>query len=486
MANTVSGLSETWFTDVLLCFVYLIAWVGYAEIRRNIEMERYIISDEIFSIPCDGIYIIYAPLRQLALMVTPHIVNLLHKIKGRDGDISLTEDEKRDIKLLIELGLINGKVEETPLYTDKDETFAPTAVTLFLTTRCNLRCIYCYASGGERKEATLPLEVAEVAIDLVVKNALLAKQKSFGLGFHGGGEPTLAWKVLEYSVEYAKKRAAEKGMSVDLSVATNGVVSKEKIDWIMDNFTGVSLSFDGPADIQDYQRPLHDRGRSFNRVLKTVERMNERNFPYGIRATITDMSVKYMDRIIEFFSDVCKAKHVHLEPIAICGRCLNAGLKSPSADEFIEGFRIGKKKAEKAGISLFYSGARIDTITASFCKASGNSFCVTPDGDVTSCYEVCSQEDPRSGVFFYGKYDYERKQFAFFNERLKYLRKRTVNNISFCEDCFCKYHCAGDCLARASDGRDLLCIYNTTRCKINRALTLDQIVKAFGEHGEIR
>ena len=42
---------------------------------------------------------------------------------------------------------------------------------------------------------------------------------------------------------------------------------------------------------------------------------------------------------------------------------------------------------------------------------------------------------------------------------------------------YCKYHCAGDCLTRATDGFDLFKINNPLRCEINQELTKDQIVK---------
>lgn len=433
------------------------------------------ISTELFSITYRDKYIIYAPLRRLAFLVTPEVVNLLHEINSNKQSVNLTEAEEKNIKPFIDLGLINGKSDKIP--SRADEPFLPTYVTLFLTTRCNLRCIYCYASGGEKDDSILPLEIARSAIDFIIRNALTKKQKGFGVGFHGGGEPPLAWRTLTGSVEYAKKRAKEAGMKINFSIATNGVMAKEKLDYIMGNFTGLSLSFDGTEDIQNRQRPLRGGKGSFNGVMGTIKRLNEKKFPYSIRSTITDGSVRYMDKIVEFIGNNCKIKRIHFEPVFACGRCFHTGVGSPSAEEFIEGFRNAQEVAERIGIPIIYSGARVDTITTSFCKASGNSFCVTPLGNVTSCYEVCSKDDPRSEIFFYGKWDSSKKQFILFKEKLTYLRKRTVNNIPYCEDCFCKYHCAGDCLAKASKGKDLMCITNSARCQINQTLTLDQIVK---------
>lgn len=90
------------------------------------------------------------PLRQLAFLVTPDIINIVYKIFS-NGDLSiLSTNEKDKINPLIELGLFDRKITE-PSFSGHED-FAPTYVTLLLTTRCNLRCIYCYASGGEKKK----------------------------------------------------------------------------------------------------------------------------------------------------------------------------------------------------------------------------------------------------------------------------------------------------------------------------------------------
>ena len=439
------------------------------------EYMNYIQSTDLFSIHYKKKYIIYAPLKQIALIVSPKVVNLLYNINKNNVGIALDKKERAILKTFCELGLINGKVDKLPILSE--ETFSPTYVTLFLTGKCNLRCIYCYASGGAKENSTIPFNIAKSAIDLIIKNALSKNQKRIGVGFHGGGEPTIAWQTLVKCVEYAKNRSLATGLNTNFSIATNGVISSKRLDWIMDNFVGLNLSFDGTEDIQNYHRPMVNGNGSYNKVIKTVKRMDNRNFYYGIRSTVTAKSVVNLYKYCEFFGTMCKPKSIHFEPTFACGRCFYTGIEAPSPEEFIAEYRKARKVAEKLGIPIFYSGARLNTITTIFCKASGDSFCVTPQGDVTSCYEVCSKDDPRSKVFFYGKYDKSSKEFLFYDSKLAYLRKRAIDNIPHCENCFCKYHCAGDCLAKTSDGKDLMEIKNTDRCKINQTLTLDGIIK---------
>lgn len=435
-------------------------------------MKKYSITTEIFSIPYNDKYIIYAPIKQLILLVSPNVVNLIHEINKNNKAIFEHSDTKI-LKTFLELGLLNSKED---VKKSENNFYAPTFVTLFLTNKCNMRCLYCYASGGEHKETNLPFDVCKSAIDFIINNAILKKQKHFGIGFHGGGEPTLAWQSLRSCVEYARNQANKNKLKANFSIASNGVLNKEKIVWIIKNFSNISVSLDGPKQIQDYQRPRADGKGSFVQVFETIKTLNNFNFNYAIRSTITNYSLNYIDQIVNFFCENCKKKTIRIEPVFACGRAINSRIDTLDPEKFINGFRKAQKIAEKFGMNINYSGARLQTVTNIFCMAAGHSLCITPDGHVTSCYEVLSKDDPRSEIFFFGYWNKEKRNFIFNQEKLENLRKRVVTNIPQCQDCFCKYHCAGDCLAKAINDKDLFSISNSARCQINQTLTLDQII----------
>jgi uncharacterized protein len=91
---------------------------------------------------------------------------------------------------------------------------------------------------------------------------------------------------------------------------------------------------------------------------------------------------------------------------------------------------------------------------------------------------VADESDPRASLFFYGRYDEAGGRFVFDESMLRALSQLTVDRIPFCRDCFCKYHCAGDCpakrLAAFSGGMpDRM----SSRCRITQELTKDQIVR---------
>ena len=73
-------------------------------------------------------------------------------------------------QLLIDAGLVSDQQVVIPNYDIPD--FKPTVVTLFPTSRCNLRCIYCYADAGELELKDLDFNIAQNSIDFIVENAI--------------------------------------------------------------------------------------------------------------------------------------------------------------------------------------------------------------------------------------------------------------------------------------------------------------------------
>jgi len=68
------------------------------------------------------------------------------------------------------LEILDAPPEMSPI-SDESGAPQPVSVTLMLTTACNLRCSYCYASAGDVPVESMRLEVAQRGIDFVAGNA---------------------------------------------------------------------------------------------------------------------------------------------------------------------------------------------------------------------------------------------------------------------------------------------------------------------------
>jgi uncharacterized protein len=108
---------------------------------------------------------------------------------------------------------------------------------------------------------------------------------------------------------------------------------------------------------------------------------------------------------------------------------------------------IMESYAEQNGIKIRYSGADYEKCTSNFCYVGTAQFAITPEGYLTNCWEVTDSEHPLADTFIFGKLKSNGK-LDINHDKYNYLRSLSVRNIKFCQDCFAKWHCAGDCLAR--------------------------------------
>jgi uncharacterized protein len=423
----------------------------------------------VFAVPHDGGYIVYAPLAGRIIHANGECVAQLRRyIETRDPSVV----GEAVVRRLGGLGWLDDPAEPVPLPFDRH--YHPTSVTLFLTNRCNLRCTYCYAEAGEFEALEMAPEVYRAAIDLVVRNARRAGCPA-GVGFHGGGEPTMAWRTLTGAVEYARSEVGDKGVS--FAIATNGVMTREKAEYVAANFSMVTLSFDGPRDVQDEQRPLRNGTSSFDAVMTFVEVLERHGTPFVIRSTVTDCSLARQDELVDFFIDQTTCRQFHFEPVFVSGRQRKTVGRSVSSSTFAENFMVAFDQASRRGARLRYSAARLGVPFLSFCGVAQDPLSVTPDGDVTACFEVCRRGNPLSKSFFFGHYDCEKGRFVIDMERLAQLRSVIVVNKPLCDDCIARWSCSGDCPVKMG-GNVFDFERPSPRCDINRAITKGLLVRA--------
>ncbi len=159
---------------------------------------------------------------------------------------------------------------------------------------------------------------------------------------------------------------------------------------------------------------------------------------------------------------------------------------APSAEteDFIAAYRKAQAIAKKYGFEIFYSAARVGLLTNHFCGITQDTFALSPDGNVSACYEVFSEDLRFSDTFFYGKPD-TNGGYIFNLPVLNHLRNQAVQHRDFCQGCFAKWHCAGDCYHKALSVNGQEEFSGSDRCHITRELTKDQLLDRIYSSGGI-
>jgi uncharacterized protein len=292
------------------------------------------------------------------------------------------------------------------------------------------------------------------------------------LTFHGGGEPTVHWDLLVQCVEFA--RAKDPRMRISMS--SNGIWSPEQRRFVCKHFQNVGLSMDGVPEVQDAQRPRAGGGESFSCVWASLQNLDDAGTDYGVRMTVMPDSVDRLPEGVRLLCEETRARAIQVEPTFTSRRGHYADIDTAFADRFAERFMEAWWIGREAGRTVYYSGARPWVLATLFCQAPLKAAVATADGRLVTCFEVFSERSPLAGGFtvgrvLNGRVVYDRGALQAFLDAQQRRRKE-------CEDCFCYWHCCGDCATRrpgprwASEGR----------CRATRKVTLAMLL-AFMEEG---
>lgn len=128
-----------------------------------------------------------------------------------------------------------------------------------VTNQCSLACTYCYEYGEDKIVDTEHGRQSKFMSEATAKQSVDFLLKESGGGAHltfFGGETLLNFPVLKSTVAYARGRAAEVGKVVDFSLTTNATLLQPHIiEFLAENDIGVTISMDGPRELQNNSGP---------------------------------------------------------------------------------------------------------------------------------------------------------------------------------------------------------------------------------------
>lgn len=426
---------------------------------------------EIFVIPVEDNFLIYNPLKQIAFIGNIGMVNVIQKYIN--GENSNSDEEKKVLSALSKSGFFKPKKRKVPSSSINSKLFMPTACVLMPTTACNLACTYCYATYEGKKTEYLSWAIAKKAIDICYSNSKRQMNSRFSLSFHGGGEPSLSQELFFRAAYYSRKLDPSCRISITSNCIWNEKFRKEAIGLLNE----VSVSLDGAKTTQDRQRPDKNGNGTFVHVMNTIRDLELNRIPYGIRMTVNKDSVPELVRNIDFITNITSCKSIQVEPVYNQGKAskLDSSIRDVKlfTDSFLEGYYLAKSR----GVRLSYSSARPHIITNTFCKANSKALIVTSRGEITACYEVFDQSHPFAKDFIIGSLN-NGKGVHLFPEKRVELLKKIKDNMDQCKDCFCYYHCAGDCPPKAFLNQGMP---DNFRCSVTREITRELILDRMSE-----
>lgn len=318
---------------------------------------------------------------------------------------------------------------------------------LNITNKCNLACKYCYANGGNycSSEGIMKVETAKATLDTFLKRYRNIRVIQFF-----GGEPTFNLDVIEFVCKYFKEKFEKKEIDYipTYGTVTNGTnISDRFIELINDNKIQVTVSFDGPEQVNDKMRIFKSGKGTTSTILNNIKKLQSKtNEPQGIEVTYNrahveeNLSVK---DVVKYIKDDIKVDNIHLVPVS-GDEDSNFTLKN--TDVFKESVKdiFGEKvnNNKNYGYSLItrvVQALNLKKTNKYLCEAGISNYSVSILGDIYPCFMLTDIEKFKIGSV----YDPEVLGGIQYKNIINKLESFSKFKGSKCENCFNNKICTG-------------------------------------------
>lgn len=295
---------------------------------------------------------------------------------------------------------------------------------LNMTKKCNLKCIYCFASSREEK-GNRQLEFEDYK--RILNSAKNLSKDEMNIIFTGG-EPLLSENTIPVA-----KFAKELGFSARL--LTNGTLIEESnVQELVSIFDLFKISIDGSFEkVHDYYR---GKG-SFQQTMKAIELLKANNANVQIAMTVTRENIGDIPAMTKKWG-----KMLSFQPLFPLGRAENNNnTKTLSGNEYYEALCVNEKINPYSDIENIISTHKADNSIMK-CSMGDGELSISSTGDVYPC-QLLHNDD-----FYLGNIHEENLEEIYNSNENNRFKFHTVEHIDKCKNCDFRYLCGGACQAR--------------------------------------
>jgi uncharacterized protein len=376
----------------------------------------------------------------------------LKSLAAEDGhsliDVDEAIEELRQVRAISAGEVYADPVQQAPM------PFPLQTVVLNVTNQCNLSCKYCYEFGEDRiatpdgKPKFMDEATARSAVDYLIRES--AGRRTIHVTFFGG-ETLMNFPLVKRVVEYARAEARAAGKYVDFSLTTNATLLRpDIIEYLAENHIGVTVSLDGPRELNDQLRVFHNGRGSYDVVEPKVRELLKRHTsrPIGARVTLTSTVVDILG-IFRHLKHDLGFHEVGFAPVTTSPNRLYA-IGSSGLDWVLKQFsELAQEYLARALLGEHHGFSNVsDTIgelhsgisKAHPCGAGLGLVGVGPSGDIAPCHRFVDSDTHRLGHISTGvDRDVQRD----------FLARGHISTKTECHTCWARPVCSGGCYHEA-------------------------------------
>lgn len=341
---------------------------------------------------------------------------------------------------------------------------------------CNLRCKYCYASGGNYgvEENFICTNVLENVLSKFYK--IFDQIDTIQLF---GGEPALNLDSIEYVGKFLNKN----NIKTQIGIVTNSTISDDRfIDLISKYKINVTVSIDYKT-VHDKLRPNKDGSPTYDKIMKNILEMNKKTGQHKMfEVTYTNVHKENGINITDIIADIkskFKGVNIHITPVS----SEDKNYKLQDRNDFINSIKdieqknksIGNKE-QKLDYSLYScirTNIKYKLNNTHFCNAGINTIAVSTKGDIYPCFyftenpnfKICNIMD-----------DFEVVKSKISDMRKQYF-SHLKNENEDCKNCFANTVCRG-CIGANYNANKKIYMPEKAHCDMTRKMLEQYLIES--------
>lgn len=259
------------------------------------------------------------------------------------------------------------------------------SITIAPTIQCNFRCTYCYEKNNLKSSY-----MSEDTVNAILK---FVSNKIKGLeGLHicwYGGEPLLAFDIVEKLSIGMKKLCSDNGVRYGAFMVTNGYLLNGEIASKLDklDINGLQITIDGNEEYHNSRRFLINGKGTYRKIIDNLKENIDKLNNVSLRINIDKNNFNYNEELLEEIYSFDKdgkifpylGKICETEKVFSSDNCLT--------DTEFSNIDFDFSKSQNNLISKY------PKTIANFCSADHiNSFIINYNGDVYKCWSDIGDE----------------------------------------------------------------------------------------------
>ncbi len=212
--------------------------------------------------------------------------------------------------------IYNRSKEKLPVDKTEERENVLERLVIHVSNKCNLHCEYCYAEGGSYKQEAKLLDLN--TLKLIISKFCDSFDGISNVQFFGG-EPLLNIPMIDQACLLFKEKAeaCEIESIPEFSVVTNGTIAnKEMINIFKKHNIKMTISLDGPEDINDSLRGK----TTFKKIKKLTRMLKNNHIQYGFESTYTKKHLEAgytIKDLLHFFKLEFDQEEVHIPVVSL-------------------------------------------------------------------------------------------------------------------------------------------------------------------------